>query len=206
MLPQTMVDSWYCLDQGVPEGMSQVSRRLEVAYINSAPSTPGYLLALLRELSQCPRPLQKLPSRSRYEKWTWRVFGTSSKKVLENRSSRFEPKISWISFSRGSGPPLIEGFHIEDCLICRFYFVPNPSNLVSPVLLCTRSFHTLNRGISFRRIQILLSSFWKRDRVNVCYKCSNSGHHPPLWIMQTYLRAGPPETPLRNLYNCGTKH
>jgi len=51
-------------------------------------------------------PLQKLPSRSRYEKWTWHVFCTSSKKGSENRSSRFEPKISWISFSRGSGPPL----------------------------------------------------------------------------------------------------
>ena len=25
---------------------------------------------------------------------------------------------------------LIEGFHFEDCLISRFYFVPNPSNLV----------------------------------------------------------------------------
>ena len=57
---QTMVDSCYCLDRGVPEGMSQVSRLSEVAYINSAPSTPGYLLALLRELSQCPRALETL--------------------------------------------------------------------------------------------------------------------------------------------------
>jgi len=39
---------------------------------------------------------------------------------------------------------LIEGFHFEDCLISRFYFVPNPSNVVSQVLLCARSFHTLN--------------------------------------------------------------
>jgi len=52
-------------------------------------------------------PLHKLPSRSRYEKWTWHVFCTNSKKGLENWSSRFEDKISWISFSRGSGPPLI---------------------------------------------------------------------------------------------------
>jgi len=37
-------------------------------------------------------------------------FCTSSKKGLENRSSRFEPKISWIPFSRGSGPPLIVGW------------------------------------------------------------------------------------------------
>jgi len=40
--------------------MSQVSRRSEVAYINGAPSTPGYLLALLRELSQCPRALTEI--------------------------------------------------------------------------------------------------------------------------------------------------
>jgi len=36
----------------------------------------------------------------------WHVFGTISKKGLENRSSRFEPKNSWLSFSRGSGPSL----------------------------------------------------------------------------------------------------
>jgi len=28
----------------------------------------------------------------------------------------------------------------------------------------------------------------------------------PLWIMYKYLRAGPPEMPFRNWYNCGTKH
>ena len=51
--------------------------------------------------------LQKLHRRSRYEKRTKIVFCTQSKKRSENRSSHFEPKISWISFSRGSGPPLI---------------------------------------------------------------------------------------------------
>jgi len=35
----------------------------------------------------------------------WQVFGTSSKKELEYRSSRFEPENSLLSFSRGSGPP-----------------------------------------------------------------------------------------------------
>jgi len=55
-----MVDSWYCLDRVVPEGMSQISRQSKVAYINSAPWTPGYLLALLRELSQCPRALTEI--------------------------------------------------------------------------------------------------------------------------------------------------
>ena len=53
--------------------------------------------------------LQKLHSRSSYEKRTKVVFYTSSKKGLENRSSRFEPKISLISFSRGSNPPLKYG-------------------------------------------------------------------------------------------------
>jgi len=33
---------------------------------------------------------------------------------------------------------------------------------VSQILLCARSFHTLNRAISFRRIQILLSLFGKK--------------------------------------------
>jgi len=37
-------------------------------------------------------------------------FCTSFKKGSENRSSRFESKILWISFSRGSGPPLINIF------------------------------------------------------------------------------------------------
>jgi len=59
-LRQTMVDSCYCLDRVVPEGMSQVSRRSEVAYINGAPSTPSYLLALLRELLQCPRAVTEI--------------------------------------------------------------------------------------------------------------------------------------------------
>ena len=50
--------------------------------------------------------LQKLQRRSRYEKRNKLVFCTESKKGLEIRSSRFEPKISWISFSRVSGPLL----------------------------------------------------------------------------------------------------
>ena len=39
--------------------MSQVLKRSEVVYINGAPSTPGYLLALLRELSHVPRGLNR---------------------------------------------------------------------------------------------------------------------------------------------------
>ena len=37
-----------------------MSRRSEVAYINGAPSTPGYLLAVLRELSHVPRGLTEI--------------------------------------------------------------------------------------------------------------------------------------------------
>jgi hypothetical protein len=37
-----------------------VSKRSEVAYINGAPSTPGYLLALLRELLHVPRALTEI--------------------------------------------------------------------------------------------------------------------------------------------------
>jgi len=71
----------------------------------------------------------------------------------------------------------IDRFHFEECLISRFYFVPNPSDLVSQVLLCVRSFHTLNRAISFRRIQILLNSFWKKNREKNFYKWSHSGQN-----------------------------
>jgi len=48
-----MVETSSCLDLDVLEGLSQVPRRLEVC--NGALSTPGYLLALLRELSLVPQ-------------------------------------------------------------------------------------------------------------------------------------------------------
>jgi len=64
-LRQTMVDSLYCLDLVVPETMSQVSKQSEVVYINGAPSTPGYLLSLLRELSHVPRGLHSGDDRLR---------------------------------------------------------------------------------------------------------------------------------------------
>ena len=74
--------------------------------MNSALSTPSYLLALLRELLHVPRALQKMLRRSRYAKRTKQIFCTGSEKLSENRALRFEPKILLISFSRGSGPPL----------------------------------------------------------------------------------------------------
>jgi len=114
-LRQTMVDSWYCLDRVVPELMSQVSRWLEVAYINSVPSTPGYLLALLRELSQCLRALTEITKPKQVRKMNLTRFWYQFKKGFENRSSRFEPNISWISFSRGSGPPLSSNLQAQFC-------------------------------------------------------------------------------------------
>jgi len=50
--------------------------------------------------------LQKMLRRSRYEKRTKQIFCTRSEKWSENRSSRFQPKILLVSFSRVSGPPL----------------------------------------------------------------------------------------------------
>ena len=62
MLRQTMVDSSNCLDPIIPERMSQVSKsnQSEVVYIYGAPLTPGYLLALLRELSHVPQGLTEI--------------------------------------------------------------------------------------------------------------------------------------------------
>ena len=40
--------------------MSQVTKQSEVVYINGAPSTLGYLLALLRELWHVPRGLTEI--------------------------------------------------------------------------------------------------------------------------------------------------
>ena len=49
-LRQTMVETSYCPDMVVLEGMSQVWKRLEIWNMNGALSLPGYLLTLLREL------------------------------------------------------------------------------------------------------------------------------------------------------------
>jgi len=51
-------------------------------------------------------PLQNYHAKAGTKNEPWHVFGAISKKGLENRSSHFEPKNSWLSFSRGSGPPL----------------------------------------------------------------------------------------------------
>ena len=85
-----MVDSWYCLDPVVPEGMSQVSRPSEVAYINGAPLTPGYLLALLRELSHVPRGLTENAE-------TKQVRKTNQSGILyqfKKRGPKVDPQVS----------------------------------------------------------------------------------------------------------------
>jgi len=75
--------------------LKKMSRRSEVAYINGAPSTPGYLLALLRKLSQCAwalKEITKAEAGTKNEPDTF--FVPVQKKGFKNRSSRFEPKIS----------------------------------------------------------------------------------------------------------------
>jgi len=51
-------------------------------------------------------PYRNYHSKAGTKNEPWHVFGTISKKGLENWSSRFEPKNSWLSVSRGSGLPL----------------------------------------------------------------------------------------------------
>ena len=60
------------------------------------------------------------------------IFCTSFKKGSENRSSRFEPKILWISFSRGSGPPLKGSFAKET------YDFKEPTNRGHPIVVDVR--------------------------------------------------------------------
>ena len=93
--------------------------------LNGALSLPGYLLALLRELSQCPRALTEIIMPKQVRKTNLEMFLVPfQKKGSENRSSRFEPKNSWLSFSRGSGPTLrtIKEYQLENCGI----FEPPP--------------------------------------------------------------------------------
>jgi len=71
--------------------------------MNGALSTPGYLLALLRELSHVPRGLKENAEAKQVRK-TNRIdiLYQIRKKWSENRSSRFEHKILLFSFSLGS--------------------------------------------------------------------------------------------------------
>ena len=123
-----MVDSWHCPDRVVPEVMSHVARQLEVG--NHKQRTLNTRLssgtsAGTFAVSTGPYINFRDEAGTKNEP---DIFLYISKKGSENRSSRFEPKISWISFSRGSGPPLKEvethvwnwrtGYHI--CLYLCF--------------------------------------------------------------------------------------
>jgi len=102
-----MVDSWYCLEQVVPEGISQVSRRSEVG--NTKRRSLNTLLSSgtsAGTFTVSAGPYINYHAKASTKNEPWHVFDTISKKGLENRSSRFEPKNSWLSCSRGSGPPL----------------------------------------------------------------------------------------------------
>ena len=103
-----MVDSLFCLDPVVPEGIRQVWRRLEVGdhkrrTLNTRLSsgTSAGTFACLAGF------YRNYTGESDTKKRTKMVFCTRSKEGSDHRSSRFEPKILWISFSRGSGPPLL---------------------------------------------------------------------------------------------------
>ena len=102
---QTMVDSWHCLDRFVPEGRSQVSRWSEVGntkrrslntQLSSGTSAGTFAVSA--------GPYRNYHAKATTKNKPWHVFGTISKKGLENWLACFEPKNSWFSFSRGSEP------------------------------------------------------------------------------------------------------
>ena len=77
----------------------------------------------------------------------WHVFGTISKKGLENRSSRFEPKNSWLSFSRGSGPPFLPDKQKEDRKVLWITFNSFlRSSLNSPSLIAAEQYAHCSGG------------------------------------------------------------
>jgi len=88
-LRQTRDFSWYCLDRFVPEGMSQVSRRSEVGNhkwrslntrLSSGTSAGTFAVSA--------GPCENYHAEAGTKNEPWQVVGTSSKKGLENRSSR----------------------------------------------------------------------------------------------------------------------
>jgi len=67
-----------------------VSSQSEIAYINGAPSTPGYLLALLRELSQCLGALTEIAEAKQVRK-------TNLTRILyqfKKRGPKVDPHVS----------------------------------------------------------------------------------------------------------------
>jgi len=106
-LRQTIVNSWYCLDLFVPEGMSQVLRRSEVGNHKRRSLNTRLSSGTSVGTFACPAgPYRKCWGEAGRKNEPNRYFVPVQKKGSESRSSRFEPKIFLISFSRGSGPPL----------------------------------------------------------------------------------------------------
>jgi len=110
-LRQTMVDPWYCLDRFVPEGLSQVVKRLKVrntkqrAFNNrlSSGTSVGTFAVSAGPYENCHA-----------EAGTKNEPNTRSIKGSEHQSScfNFEHKFLLILlFWRGSGPPLYLNFH-----------------------------------------------------------------------------------------------
>ena len=85
--------------------MSQVSRRSEVAYINGAPSTPGYLLALVPELSQCPRALTQINKQNQVRKMKPVTFFVP----VQRKGWKFDPHVS----NLGSREFLFRGLQVH---------------------------------------------------------------------------------------------
>jgi len=108
-LHQTIVDSWFCVDCFVPEGMSQVSSPSEVGNDKSRILNTRLSCGTSAGPLHVPRGLTEIAEAKQERKTKWAGVLTISKKGLETRSSRFEFKISLNSFSIGSGPPLITG-------------------------------------------------------------------------------------------------
>jgi len=107
-LRQTMVDSWYCLDRVVPEGMSQVSRRSKVGNhkrrtlntrLSSGTSAGTFVVSM--------GPYTNYRAEASTKNESGIFFVPVPKKVWKIGFSRFEPKVTMISFSRGSGPHLL---------------------------------------------------------------------------------------------------
>ena len=133
---------------GRSRGVSQVSRRSEIAYINGAPSTPGYLLALLQELSHVTGILY-LARRSKYHLSIWPlsrgvliprldefIFFVVSQFLLKVLSRSFPPLPPFLYFLSFFPHP---GRDIS--FLARVYYSCLFSQTVCTVLLSQYSFH-----------------------------------------------------------------
>jgi len=103
--------------------------------------------------------INQLPCRSRYEKQTWHIFGTNSTKGVENRSSHFEPKISLISFSMGSG----------SLLTLQVYSLTHQVDTTK----CRNAFQVTVTVLSvLKHTTLIILAFWRRMALCVCVYAS----------------------------------